>query len=238
MAHTLRVLLVDDHVLIREALRGVLEDLRGDANIWEASNYCEAIELIEQHSHFDLVVLDLTLPDCDGFAMLAELRERCPSTAVIVLSASCEHSHMTRALELGAAGYIPKSTGRDVMLGALRLVFSGGIYVPAEILNHEQQAACAATLATGSTPADLGLTERQGEVLALLMQGKSNKAIAAVLDLTEATVKNYVTAILKVLKVNSRTQAVIVAAKMDLGCRENEDAGVSATMTPSNRAIP
>ena len=122
---------------------------------------------------------------------------------------------MIRALDIGALGYIPKTTTRDVMQGALRLVFSGGIYVPPEFLTNggpsPQNSAprqTAGDLAC-ALPPDHGLTARQLDVLALLMQGKSNKAIARMLALAEPTVKNHITAIFKALDVSSRTEAVV-----------------------------
>ena len=208
-----KILLIDDHILIREALRGVLGELRADAVFFEASNYRQTIDLIEQHDHFDLILLDLMLPDRDGLSTLAELRERCPAAAIVVLSAYSAPCHITQAFHLGAAGYIPKSTSLEVMVGALQLAVSGGIYIPPEFVIHRDVRVSAAAGGTEMSPAHLGLTERQAEVLTLLMRGKSNKAIAAMLDLTEPTVKNHITAILKALKVNSRTEAVIAAAK-------------------------
>jgi len=112
-----------------------------------------------------------------------------------------------RALDHGALGFIPKSAGREVMMSALSLVFSGGVYIPPEILASKSPAAKPQLPAS-----DLGLTGRQGDVLALMMQGKSNKAICRRLDLAEATVKNHVTAILKALGVSNRTEAVLAAS--------------------------
>jgi len=211
----MKVLLVDDHVLIREALRGVLTELRGDACVLEAADCRQTRQLVEQHPDLDLILLDLTLPDGDGFSTLAELRERCPSVAVVVLSASTDRGDMARALDTGALGYIPKTTTREVMHRALQLVFSGGIYVPPEFLtSRETSQQYSAPQQTASDlaralPCDHGLTARQIEVLALLMQGKSNKAIARMLGLAEPTVKNHITAIFKALDVSSRTEAVV-----------------------------
>jgi DNA-binding NarL/FixJ family response regulator len=112
-----------------------------------------------------------------------------------------------RALDQGALGFIPKSAGREVMTSALSLVFSGGVYIPPEILASKSP-----TAKLQLPPSDLGLTGRQGDVLALMMQGKSNKAICRRLDLAEATVKNHVTAILKALGVSNRTEAVLAAS--------------------------
>ena len=133
----MKILVVDDHVLIREALRGVLRELDGAAVILEASDGAGAMHLIEEHTDLDLVLLDLTLPDRDGFSVLAEIREGHPGVSIVVMSARQDRATVTKALELGALGFIPKSAQREVMLSALRLVFSGGVYIPPQILARE-----------------------------------------------------------------------------------------------------
>ena len=137
------------------------------------------------------------------------------------LSASQDRNSVTKALDLGAVGFIPKTGHRDVMMSALQLVFSGGIYIPPEILARDQAppapvspTATRLGLQSQAAPTDLGLTDRQVDVLALMMQGKSNKAICRVLDLAEPTVKNHITAIFKALKVTNRTEAVIAAREL------------------------
>jgi len=136
--------------------------------------------------------------------------------AVVVLSASNKDHDVRRALELGALGYIPKTTPLDVMLGALKLVLSGGTYIPPEILKRASSPTGAGEDAALRSPSTLGLTERQIEVLALLREGRTNKAIARALGVSEPTVKNHITAILKTLKVKSRTEAVIASGKLRL----------------------
>ena len=212
----MKILVVDDHVLIREALRGVLRELKPDAAVLEAPNSLVAMQRIEQNPDVELVLLDLNLPDRDGFGVLSELRERFPAISVVVLSASDDRENVGKALDLGALGFIPKSAQREVMLSAFNLIFAGGIYVPPEILARARPAAPPQPLA-GVSAADLGLTERQMDVLVLMMQGKSNKAICRVLDLAEPTVKNHVTAILKALKATNRTEAVIAAGALGIG---------------------
>jgi DNA-binding response OmpR family regulator len=128
------VLIVDDHALIREALNGVLRSLNGEATILEASNAQGAMQIVASDPAIDLILLDLKLPDRDGFEVLAELRARHAATSVVVLSASNSRNDIARALDLGAIGFIPKSASREVMLSALSLIFAGGIYVPPEIL--------------------------------------------------------------------------------------------------------
>lgn len=211
----MKILVVDDHVLIRDALRSVLKEVKDDAIVLEASDCRQAMALVTEHPDIGLILLDLNLPDRDGFSVLADLRERYPAISVVVLSGQQDRSSVVKALDLGALGYIPKSGQREVMLSALQLVFAGGIYIPPEILAREEPPAAQAggqlpvSERPHVSPSDLGLTGRQLDVLALMMQGKSNKAICRVLDLAEPTVKNHVTAILKALKVTNRTEAVI-----------------------------
>ena len=220
----MKFLLVDDHALIREAVRGVLKELDDGATIFEASRWSEAARLLGEHSDLALVLLDLGLPDRDGFAALEEARTHHPRIPIVILSASCARDHVVKALDLGAVGFIPKSGEREVMLSALRLVFSGGVYIPPEILSRSEPlpAAPAPSAPAGrrqdgpapASPADLGLTARQVDVLSLMMRGKSNKAICRMLNLAEPTVKNHVTAILKALKASNRTEAVIMVGAL------------------------
>ena len=187
------------------------------------------MRLIEQNPDVELVLLDLGLPDRDGFEILSELAERYPTISVVVHSAHQDRERVMKALDLGAVGFIPKSAQREVMLSAFNLIFSGGIYIPPEILDRGQatpmsaQTRPASSLKPPVSAADLGLTERQMEVLALMMRGKSNKAICRVLDLAEPTVKIHVSAILKALKVANRTEAVLTAAALGLGPQQDVD---------------
>ena len=203
----MKILVVDDHVLIREALRGLFRELRPEAIVLEAADAARAVALLAEQPDIALILLDLSLPDRDGLGLLAELRARYPGISVVVLSGFADRANVMRALDHGALGFIPKSAGREVMMSALSLVFSGGVYIPPEILASKSPAAKPQLPAS-----DLGLTGRQGDVLALMMQGKSNKAICRRLELAEATVKNHVTAILKVLGVSNRTEAVLAAS--------------------------
>jgi DNA-binding NarL/FixJ family response regulator len=222
----MKILIVDDHVLIRDALRDVLKELKGEATVvLEAADSRQAMRQIEQNPDLELIVLDLWLPDRDGFAVLAELVERHPTISIVVLSTYHDRNRITRALDLGAIGFIPKSAQREVMLSAFNLIFSGGVYVPPEILGPgSRHHSSAAPLPPDPkvSAAELGLSERQMEVLALMMQGKSNKAICRVLGLAEATVKIHVSAILKALKVANRTEAVIAAGALGLGPKKDD----------------
>jgi DNA-binding NarL/FixJ family response regulator len=184
--------------------------------VLEASSCSQAMQVLAEHPNLDLILLDLNLPDRDGFSMLTELGERHPAISVVVLSAQQDRESVNRALDLGAVGFIPKSGQLEVMAKALELVIAGGVYIPPEIRARDQPLARQPDAANqpSVSPADLGLTDRQVEVLSLMMQGKSNKAICRVLNLAEPTVKNHVTAILKALKVSNRTEAVIAVGQL------------------------
>jgi DNA-binding NarL/FixJ family response regulator len=131
-ADNVKILVVDDQVLIREALRGVLKEVKGDATVLEASSCNKAMQVIAEHPDLDLILSDLNLPDRDGLSVLTELGERYPAISVVVLSAEQDRGNVARALDLGAVGFIPKSGQREVMVSALQLVFAGGIYIPPE----------------------------------------------------------------------------------------------------------
>jgi DNA-binding NarL/FixJ family response regulator len=158
------------------------------------------------------------LPIFQGWKNIFCKERKVFKVARLVLSATQDRANVMKALDLGAMGYIPKSARNEVMLSALQLVFAGGIYIPPEILAREHLSQTAPR-ASGVgraivSPADLGLTDRQLDVLALMMQGKNNKSICRMLNLAEPTVKNHVTAILKALKVTNRTEAVIAVNEM------------------------
>jgi DNA-binding NarL/FixJ family response regulator len=216
-AFDMKFLVVDDHALIRDAMRGVLKELQSDATLLEAASSAQAMDLIRQHPDLALILLDLQLPDRDGIEALKELREQYPAISVVMLSAFNDRDNVVRALDNGALGFIPKTNSREVLLGALRLILAGGTYIPPEVLTVGP-AGGAASKDTAATkrpsPAELGLTERQVDVLALMMEGKSNKLICRALDLAEPTVKNHVSAILKALGVANRTEAVLAVAAL------------------------
>jgi len=219
MHSAMKILVVDDHVLIREALGGVLRELKGDAAVViEASDSRQAMRQIEANPDIELVLLDLGLPDRDGFELMSDLARRHPTVSVVVHSAHQDRERVMKALDLGALGFIPKSARREVLIGAFNLIFSGGVYIPPEIIARRPPAAAAPPEPPSgkASAADLGLTERQMQVLALMMQGKSNKAICRDLDLAEPTVKVHVSAVLKALKAANRTEAVIAAAALGL----------------------
>ena len=218
----MKILIVDDHPLIREAVRHVLAQLDRDVEVFDAESCPAAAEQIGAHPDLDLVLLDLSLPGSSGLSALESLREQFPAVPVVVLSARDDPGVVVGALDAGAMGFIPKTSSNDLMVSALRLVFSGGVYVPPQAISnqpHDDHATLERfpeAPALGIDPSDIGLTERQTEVLALLLQGKPNKVICRELNLAEGTVKIHVTAILKALGASNRTQAVIAASRMGL----------------------
>ena len=215
----MKILVVDDHPLILEALHHVLRALDGGATIHDARTAEDGRRLVAEHPDARLLILDLSLPGADGFSLLHELRNAYPSIPVVVLSASDQREDIMRAIDLGAMGYIPKSSSNLVMLHALRLVLSGGVYLPSVALAmRDASSGEPLRVAEGArtTPRELGLTARQAQVLALILQGKPNKVICRELGLAEGTVKIHVAAILRALNVSTRTQAVIEASRLGL----------------------
>ncbi|MCK1424473.1 response regulator transcription factor [Bradyrhizobium sp. 147] len=210
----MKVLIVDDHTLIREALHAVLKELKREAVILEASSSREAMHIVEEHPDISLILLDINLPDRDGFSVLCELRQRYATIAIVILSSSDDQDTVRRAFKLGALGFIPKTTEREVMLNAIELVFSGGVYIPSKILEETAGPRFADKPLARDSLKGLGLTDRQIDVLALLMKGKSNKVIARTLNMAVPTVKNHITFVLKALGVATRTEAVIKVGKM------------------------
>jgi DNA-binding NarL/FixJ family response regulator len=216
----MKILVADDHPLLREALAYVLRDLDSRACILEAADGETVRQMVADHADLDLLLLDICLPGVTGLELFDVLRNDDPALPVVVLSAINDPDVVKAVMARGALGYLSKSSTRAVMLNALRLVLSGGRYLPPELIVGDwasvpNEPAGAAGQAA-ATVQDLGLTERQRQVLALLAEGKSNKQICRELGLAEATVKIHVTAILKALKVASRTQAVVAINRLGL----------------------
>ncbi|MBS0599466.1 MAG: response regulator transcription factor [Comamonadaceae bacterium] len=211
----MKFLVVDDHPLVREALSSLLLELRPGAAVLQAATGAGALAALGGGGAVDLVLLDLRLPDGCGLELLRTIGQTSIGTAVVMLSGDLDRHTVQAALAAGAVGYIPKTEPREIIAGALGLVLAGGVYVPPVALPAVAPAALPGRLHEGSvTPAECGLTERQLEVLALLMQGKNNKQICRALGLAEPTVKNHVSAILRALDVGSRTEAVLAVARL------------------------
>jgi DNA-binding NarL/FixJ family response regulator len=210
----MKLLIVDDHAILREGLAAMLRQVGPDTEVLQASESAEGLRIAETHADLDAVFLDLEMPGSGGMSAIPEFGKRRPELPVIVLSSSEDPRDVRRALSLGALGYIPKSSPPRALLSALQLVLSGNIYVPPLMLGP----AAAAPRSAGADAArpSASLTERQVEVLRLLGKGLSNKEIGRDLGLSEKTVKAHVTAIFRMLNVVNRTQAANAAREADL----------------------
>ena len=235
----MKVLLVDDHPLILAALQTVIQGLGDDVVVVAVDNAPDAHQALQHDTDFDLVLLDLQLGEVDGFGVLADMRQRYPALPVVVVSATERTSDVIRAIDMGAMGFVPKRASNSDLVGALAQVMAGGVYIPPMMLGLVtaglgQQAAGdtvpsvmrtmgehAQTTGSGAGGSphsrsieSLGLTPRQTDVLALLLQGLPNKLIARELKVSVETVKDHVAAVLRSLDVSSRTQAVLAVSQM------------------------
>jgi len=237
----MKVLLVDDHPLILAALQSVIQGLGDDVTVRGVDSAQAAREALQADADYDLVLLDLALGDADGFDVLTEFRAAYPALPVVVVSASDRASDVIRAIDLGAMGFVPKRSSNAALFDALRMVMSGGLYVPPNMLGLDGDAAPAAPAEASNAAlrhvaaaplgeraaaephqavpslANVGLTPRQNEVLSLLLKGLPNKLIARELNLSVETVKDHVAAVLRALGVSSRTQAVLAVSQMTQG---------------------
>lgn len=216
------LLVADDHPLFRAALRQAVMHAVADVAVDEAANLAELLAKLEMEPDTDLVLLDLHMSDSRGLAGLVALRTQFPNVAVLVVSAHDEAAIVRRALDHGAAGFIPKSTPPQEIADAIRSVLACGRWIPPRLAAHvagarsdPRDTELAARLAS--------LTGQQFRVLALVAQGRLNKQIADVLCIQERTVKAHVSAIFEKLGVRNRTQAGVLLGRLDLGDPARED---------------
>jgi len=213
MAETesLRVLIADDHPLVVGGLKEAVLAAAPDAEVSVAHDFDGMVAALDAKPNTDLVLLDLAMPGVRGFSGLLFLRSERPSTPVIVVSGNQDRAVIRHCLEFGAAGFIPKSTSLDAMRNAITQVMEGGRWTPPDFdpnaAPNRESSALARRLAS--------LTPQQIRVLMMVSQGLLNKQIAYELSVSEATVKAHVSAILQKLGVESRTQAVILATKIE-----------------------
>jgi DNA-binding NarL/FixJ family response regulator len=208
-----RLVIADDHPLFRGALREAVAGMLERVNIAEAGTFDEVSELLERGGEVDLILLDLKMPGVRGFSGLMYMRAQYPSVPVMVVSANDDPAAIRRCMEFGASGFIPKTLGIEAMRAAIRRVLDGGVWTPPDVdLSSGSDAESADLMARMAT-----LTPQQVRVLMMLSEGLLNKQIAYQLGVSEATVKAHVSAILQKLGVESRTQAVIAAAKIEAG---------------------
>ncbi len=208
-----RLVIADDHPLFRGALREAVTGLLERAEIAEAGAFDEVAKLLDRGGEIDLILLDLTMPGVRGFSGLMYLRAQYPSVPIVVVSANDDPAVIRRCMDFGASGFIPKTLGIEAMRAAILRVLKGGVWTPPDV-----DLAAGADAETAALLARLArLTPQQVRVLMMLSEGLLNKQIAYELSVSEATVKAHVSAILQKLGVESRTQAVIAAAKIELG---------------------
>jgi DNA-binding NarL/FixJ family response regulator len=205
----LRLLLVDDHEMVRMALKHVLAPLADDVVFDEAATAERALEVAAQQPDLDLILMDLEMPGIGGIEGVRALRSAHPELPLIVCSASEDPKRVAQLLALTVAGFIPKSETMQVIQHAVRLVLAGGTYVPSRLMLQG-----AASPPPPPSHEALPLTGRQIDVMRLLSQGKPNKLIARELDISESTVKVHLLAIFRALGVHNRTEAVVAAAAL------------------------
>jgi DNA-binding NarL/FixJ family response regulator len=207
-----RLVIADDHPLFRGALREAVSGLFEKPDIAEAGSFEDVTRQLERGAEIDLILLDLSMPGVRGFSGLMYLRAQYPSVPIIVVSANDDPAVIRRCMDFGASGFIPKTLGVEAMRAAIARVLEGGVWTPPDIElgpSDEPTAGMIARLAL--------LTPQQVRVLMMLSEGLLNKQIAYELGVSEATIKAHVSAILQKLGVESRTQAVIAAARIESG---------------------
>ncbi len=210
----MKILVVDDHALVREGLQQVLQGLEERVDVLQAGTCAQAFELVRLHQDLDLILLDYHLPDMTGLEALRILGLRHPELPVLILSASADVQMMRLVLSAGASGFVTKSSLSDELLFAIKQVLRGDVYLPEEL---RQTPGVGGDEATDASK----LTQRQELVLFELLDGHSNREISLALNVSEETVKTHVAAILRHFDVQNRTQAVLAAARF--GYRTNSN---------------
>lgn len=219
----MKVLIVDDHTLITHALSALMLDLDPAAEVHTATSAAGALALVQAHGDdADLLLLDLALPGVEGTSLLETLVEQYPALKILVLSGLQDQRSVMRVLQLGAAGFVPKTMDSDVLGTAIRFVLGGGVYIPSNLLADAQRSGLLAPPPAESTPLagpPVELTERQRDVLRELARGAPIKQICRELGLSEGTVKTHVTAIYRAFGASNRTEALLAARRhgYDLG---------------------
>jgi len=208
-----RVLIADDHPLYRDALRAIVPQAMPDAQVCEAGCQKDVIDNVISDSSFDLIVLDLNLPGATGLSCLRHVRETAQLTPIMVVSGNDDPATMRDVVMAGATGYVPKSSPRQVLVDAIRVIMGGGTYLPTAAVLALRRAQTQEAAAPKITARD-ELTLRQKKVLKLLAEGMSNKHIARELQISEITVKAHVSLILKKLGVANRVQAAMEAKRL------------------------
>lgn len=212
----MKYLIVDDHALVAGALTLLLEDRDPEADVHTAATADAALELVDREGDADLLILDLLLPGVTGTELMEEIVRRQPMLKILVVSGLADQESIMRVLQLGAAGFVPKSLDTELLSSAIDFVLKGGVYIPSKLLTESQKDGFfTRTAARLKTPeaAPPHLTDRQLDVLAQLAKGAPIKRICRELDLSEGTVKTHVAAIYRSFGASNRTEALIAARR-------------------------
>ena len=212
----MKYLIVDDHALVAGALTLLLEDRDPEADVHTAATADAALELVDREGDADLLILDLSLPGVTGTELMEEIVRRQPMLKILVVSGLADQESIMRVLQLGAAGFVPKSLDTELLSSAIDFVLKGGVYIPSKLLTESQKdgfftRTAARLKAPESAPPHL--TDRQLDVLAQLAKGAPIKRICRELDLSEGTVKTHVAAIYRSFGASNRTEALIAARR-------------------------
>lgn len=212
----MKYLIVDDHALVAGALTLLLEDRDPEADVHTAATADAALELVDREGDADLLILDLSLPGVTGTELMEEIARRQPMLKILVVSGLADQESIMRVLQLGAAGFVPKSLDTELLSSAIDFVLKGGVYIPSKLLTESQKdgfftRTAARLKAPESAPPHL--TDRQLDVLAQLAKGAPIKRICRELDLSEGTVKTHVAAIYRSFGASNRTEALIAARR-------------------------
>lgn len=212
----MKYLIVDDHALVAGALTLLLEDRDPEADVHTAATADAALELVDREGDADLLILDLSLPGVTGTELMEEIVRRQPMLKILVVSGLADQESIMRVLQLGAAGFVPKSLDTELLSSAIDFVLKGGVYIPSKLLTESQKdgfftRTAARLKAPESAPPHL--TNRQLDVLAQLAKGAPIKRICRELDLSEGTVKTHVAAIYRSFGASNRTEALIAARR-------------------------
>jgi len=206
-----KIIIADDHPLFRQALLGTLKSKFIDTNWLEAQTIPELEQQLNDHSDSDLLLLDLNIPGAHGFSTLIHIRHNYPQIPVVIVSAHEDQDTISKSMEYGAAGFIPKSTPVELIFTAIQQVLFGNIWVPEAFQALEKEGKC-----TDISERVASLTQQQYKILLMFAQGLLNKQIAYDLHVSEATIKAHATAIFRKLDVRNRTQAVIAIGQLDI----------------------
>jgi DNA-binding NarL/FixJ family response regulator len=214
----MKILIVDDHALITDALSALLLDLEPDVEIHTGHDAEAALALVAAHADADLMLLDLGMPGATGTSLLEAIVEKEPDLKILVLSGVVDPRSVLRTLQLGAAGFLPKSMATETLSAAIRFVLSGGVYIPNDLIEEARRLGpLSGAPQRIQEPAPgvqrVSLTVRQEQVLQLLARGAPIKVICRELTLSECTVKTHVTAIYRAFGASNRTEALLAARR-------------------------